>query len=121
MPGRQNVVHSQMSHLVNAVRRSVDNAKSGVQDRAHDWAAKHNLETKYVDIAVHFIGASGIPKMDVVGTADPYFVAKLDNQISYVYVPARSSCATISSPSFLRIPRVIEVDMVLVLPSRSTR
>ncbi|EEB93355.1 hypothetical protein MPER_07997, partial [Moniliophthora perniciosa FA553] len=33
---------------------------------------------------VPFIGASGIPKMDVVGSADPYFVAKLDNRISYV-------------------------------------
>ncbi|KAI0085895.1 hypothetical protein BDY19DRAFT_384680 [Irpex rosettiformis] len=73
-----------MSHLVSAVRRSMDNAKAEAQDRAHEWAQKHNLETKYVDIVVHFIGASGIPKMDVVGTADPYFVAKLDNNISYV-------------------------------------
>lgn len=62
----------------------MDNAKAEVQDRAHDWAQKHELETRYVDVAVHFIGASGIPKMDVVGTADPYFVAKLDNKISFV-------------------------------------
>jgi hypothetical protein len=31
-----------------------------------------------------FIGASNLPRMDVVGYADPYFVAKIDNVISYV-------------------------------------
>ncbi|TFK35469.1 hypothetical protein BDQ12DRAFT_655597 [Crucibulum laeve] len=31
-----------------------------------------------------FIGASGLPKMDVVGSADPYFVAKIDDRISFV-------------------------------------
>lgn len=35
---------------------------------------------------LQFIGASGLPKMDVVGTADPYFIAKIDNRISFVYV-----------------------------------
>ncbi|KIP04584.1 hypothetical protein PHLGIDRAFT_75695 [Phlebiopsis gigantea 11061_1 CR5-6] len=39
---------------------------------------------KYVDVAIQFIGASGIPKMDVVGTADPYFIAKLDDRVKYV-------------------------------------
>jgi hypothetical protein len=73
-----------MSHLVNAVRRSMDTAKAEAQDRAHEWAQQHHLETKYVDITIHFIGASGLPKMDVVGTADPYFVAKLDNKLSFV-------------------------------------
>jgi hypothetical protein len=33
-----------------------------------------------------FIGASGLPKMDVMGTADPYFIAKIDKRISFVYV-----------------------------------
>lgn len=33
-----------------------------------------------------FIGASGLPKMDIVGTADPYFIAKIDNRITLVYV-----------------------------------
>ena len=32
------------------------------------------------------MGASGLPKMDVVGSADPYFVAKLDDEISFVFV-----------------------------------
>ena len=35
------------------------------------------------------MGASGLPKMDVVGSADPYFVAKLDDAISFVFVYLR--------------------------------
>ena len=31
-----------------------------------------------------FIGANGLPKMDVVGSADPYFVASIDDKISFV-------------------------------------
>ena len=38
----------------------------------------------YVDLVIQFIGASGIPKMDVVGSADPYFIADLDGHISIV-------------------------------------
>ncbi|XP_006458799.1 hypothetical protein AGABI2DRAFT_177010 [Agaricus bisporus var. bisporus H97] len=38
----------------------------------------------FVDLEIQFIGASELPKMDVVGIADPYFVAKLDNRISFV-------------------------------------
>ena len=33
------------------------------------------------------MGASGLPKMDLLGSADPYFVAKLDDEISFVFVP----------------------------------
>ena len=40
----------------------------------------------FVDLAIHFIGASGLPKMDVIGTADPYFVAKLDSALTFVCV-----------------------------------
>ena len=32
------------------------------------------------------MGASGLPKMDLVGTADPYFVAKIDDKISFMFV-----------------------------------
>lgn len=38
-----------------------------------------------------FIGASGLPKMDVVGSADPYFVANIDEKISFVCVPVTQS------------------------------
>ncbi|ETW85092.1 hypothetical protein HETIRDRAFT_246490, partial [Heterobasidion irregulare TC 32-1] len=38
----------------------------------------------YVDLSIQFIGASGLPKMDVVGSGDPYFVAELDGKIKYI-------------------------------------
>jgi hypothetical protein len=46
-------------------------------------------------MVLQFIGASGLPKMDVVGSADPYFIAKLDDKIHFVYaarvrVPAQN-------------------------------
>jgi len=41
-------------------------------------------DVTYVDLAIQFIGASGIPRMDVVGSADPYFIADLDGHISIV-------------------------------------
>jgi hypothetical protein len=31
-----------------------------------------------------FIGATNLPKMDLVGSADPYFVAKFDGHLSFV-------------------------------------
>jgi hypothetical protein len=41
-------------------------------------------DVTYNDLTIQFIGASGLPKMDVVGSADPYFIADLDGQISIV-------------------------------------
>lgn len=41
-------------------------------------------EVTYNDLMIQFIGARGLPKMDVVGSADPYFIADLDGQISIV-------------------------------------
>jgi hypothetical protein len=41
-------------------------------------------EVTYNDLTIQFIGANGIPKMDVVGSADPYFVADLDGHITIV-------------------------------------
>ena len=82
MPGLKNPL--QMSHIVSSIRNSVEHARQEVQGRARQWAESQGVETKYVDVTIHFIGAEGIPKMDVVGTADPYFVAKLDDKLSYV-------------------------------------
>lgn len=78
-----------MSQLLHNVRRTVEQAKADVHGRAQEWAEAHNVDTKWVDISIHFIGANGIPKMDVVGTADPYFVAKLDGNLSFVFVVFR--------------------------------
>ena len=82
MPSRRNPL--QMSHILGQVRRSVEHARAEVRERAQEWAEKNGVEMKYVDVTFHFIGASGIPKMDVVGTADPYFIAKLDDNVKYV-------------------------------------
>lgn len=41
-------------------------------------------EVTYHDLTIQFIGANGIPKMDVVGSADPYFIADLDGHVSIV-------------------------------------
>ncbi|KAF7314993.1 C2 domain-containing protein [Mycena indigotica] len=76
-----------MSRIIESIGNAVHHAR----DNAHDLAAvtkslaeEHLLDIPYVDLTIQFIGASGIPKVDVVGSADPYFVAKLDNRISFV-------------------------------------
>ncbi|CAF3413477.1 unnamed protein product [Rotaria sp. Silwood1] len=35
------------------------------------------------DVVIQFHSAEGLPKMDVVGYADPYFIANIDDQISF--------------------------------------
>lgn len=45
--------------------------------------ASESEHTQYVDLTIRFIGASDIPKMDVIGTADPYFRASLDGKLQY--------------------------------------
>lgn len=74
-------------------------------------AAKQQLgvETKYVDVTIQvgwqcrflnlvldlkrwhgqFIGASKLPKMEVIGTTDPFFHASLDHRLSYMHVSPR--------------------------------
>ncbi|KAJ7494294.1 hypothetical protein B0H11DRAFT_1717423 [Mycena galericulata] len=78
-------------HTMSKILESIGNAVHHANDNAHDLAAvtkslaqEKLLDIPYVDLTIQFIGASGIPKVDVVGSADPYFVAKLDNRISFV-------------------------------------
>ncbi|TDL18925.1 C2-domain-containing protein [Rickenella mellea] len=56
----------------------------GVADAAKDLAADKLPSGKFIDVSIQFIGASGLPKMDLVGTADPYFIAKLDDKITFI-------------------------------------
>ena len=49
-------------------------------------AATGSSSTLAVDLIVQFISATGLPKMDVVGSADPYLVARIDGKVSYVCV-----------------------------------
>lgn len=65
-------------------KSALDKIKLRAQEAAHDVAApqRHVL----VDLTVQFIGAEGLPKMDVVGTADPYLVATIDDKIKFTSV-----------------------------------
>ncbi|KAJ7601157.1 hypothetical protein C8J56DRAFT_814275 [Mycena floridula] len=89
MPGgRRNPLS--MTGLIDKLSDAVHHTKDNAHDLAETTKAKihkdseHGPHVGYVDLVIQFIGASGIPKMDVVGTADPYFVAKLDDNISFV-------------------------------------
>ncbi|KAI8974188.1 hypothetical protein BD414DRAFT_183714 [Trametes punicea] len=83
MPGgRRNPV--QMSQIVGAIHHVANRARVEVKDAAAAFAEGQQVDRHFVDLTFQFIGASGLPKMDVVGTADPYFVAKLDDQLSFV-------------------------------------
>jgi len=55
--------------------------KEKTKQFGEETLADHN---KLVDVSIQFIGASGLPKMDLVGSCDPYFVAKIDDAISFV-------------------------------------
>lgn len=82
MPGgRRNPI--QISQLVGTFHSAMSLAKSEAKDAA---AAFTHEGRHFVDLTIKFIGASGLPKMDVVGSADPYFIAKLDDKLSFVYV-----------------------------------
>ncbi|KAF9075397.1 hypothetical protein BDP27DRAFT_1380640 [Rhodocollybia butyracea] len=78
-----------MTDFVNKVVDAVHKAKSHIHEGAHDLArVKKDKDVKLndpcVDVTVKFTSASGIPKMDVVGSADPYFVAKINDNVSMV-------------------------------------
>ena len=86
MPGgRRNPV--QMSQLIGTLHNALSRAKDEAKDAKAAAAAfvqDPHVDRHFVDLTIKFIGASGLPKMDVVGTADPYFVAKLDDKLSFV-------------------------------------
>ncbi|KAI0657112.1 hypothetical protein C8Q70DRAFT_920022 [Cubamyces menziesii] len=73
-----------MSQIVGAIHHVANRTREGVKDAAGAFGDAQHVERHFVDLTFKFIGASGLPKMDVVGTADPYFVAKLDDQLSFV-------------------------------------
>ncbi|KAI0927795.1 hypothetical protein AcW1_005222 [Taiwanofungus camphoratus] len=91
MPGRRNPF--QIAQITGgmqaAIRKLRTRPKSEVPDPLSVALCQSNTEHKrvdavFVDLTIHFIRASGLPKMDVVGSADPYFVAKIDNKVSFV-------------------------------------
>lgn len=68
-----------MSHLFDSLHNAVSRARGHAGSDENDETKNH-----FIDVTIKFIGASGLPKMDVVGSADPYFVAKLDDRLSFV-------------------------------------
>jgi len=76
-----------MSALIDQLGDAVHSTKSNLHQRKSSLTKKlgeHGLAVPFHDLTIQFIGATGLPKMDVVGSADPYFVAKIDDQISFV-------------------------------------
>ncbi|KAH7911118.1 hypothetical protein BJ138DRAFT_1007282 [Hygrophoropsis aurantiaca] len=74
-----------VEHMHNAATSAKQRAPTGLEC-AKAAAEELNLEQKYNDLTIQFIGASDLPKMDVVGWADPYFHANLDQKLSFVHV-----------------------------------
>ncbi|OCB89645.1 C2-domain-containing protein [Sanghuangporus baumii] len=83
MPGARNPIVPIMSRILGAVARARHDTKQAA-DRVRAFAEEQMLEQKLMDVSIQFIGASGLPKMDLVGLADPYFVAKIDDRITLV-------------------------------------
>ncbi|KAA1475904.1 C2-domain-containing protein [Dentipellis sp. KUC8613] len=76
-----------MSKFFTQVHEAVSKARgntAGIAAKTRAFAEEKMLDVPYVDLVIKFIGASGLPKMDVVGSADPYFIAKLDDKIKFV-------------------------------------
>lgn len=85
MPGHRNPLR--MTGLLEQLSGHADNARANARDLSSSLAAfasEKMIDIKYVDLDVQFIGARGLPVMDVGGTADPYFVAKIDDQIRFM-------------------------------------
>ncbi|KAI0713827.1 hypothetical protein C8Q76DRAFT_768732 [Earliella scabrosa] len=73
-----------MSQLVGSLHNALSRARAEAKDAAEALMDERHGGNNFVDLTIKFIGASGLPKMDVVGSADPYFVAKLDDKLSFV-------------------------------------
>ncbi|KIK64369.1 hypothetical protein GYMLUDRAFT_240921 [Collybiopsis luxurians FD-317 M1] len=79
-----------LTGMVEKVSDVVHKAKSHMHENAHDLAKvtkrkeDEKLNGPCVDLEIKFLSAEGLPKMDVVGSADPYFVAKIDDRVSMV-------------------------------------
>lgn len=78
-----------MRDVISSISRQANSAAHKSKDAARDLRnlAEEKMldgEITYNDLTIQFIGASGIPRMDVMGSADPYFIADLDGHISIV-------------------------------------
>ncbi|KAH9930898.1 uncharacterized protein B0H18DRAFT_1116605 [Fomitopsis serialis] len=90
MPGRKNPL--QISRITERVQSAITTISSKGEHPSDPLALaitqsrleNSPIEMSFNDLVVFFQAASGLPKMDVVGSADPYFVAKLDGKLQYI-------------------------------------
>ncbi|KII89529.1 hypothetical protein PLICRDRAFT_160880 [Plicaturopsis crispa FD-325 SS-3] len=76
-----------VSNVLEHIHEAVDKARNNTHDvkqLTKAFREEKDFKTAYCDIVIQFIGANNLPRMDVVGSADPYFVAKIDGKISFV-------------------------------------
>ncbi|PFH53526.1 hypothetical protein AMATHDRAFT_54686 [Amanita thiersii Skay4041] len=78
-----------LSRMFTQLNDIVQSSRSDALTRSR--SVQHSYNDPYLDVEIQFIGASGLPKMDVVGTADPYFIAKLDRKVSFVSTVKRNT------------------------------
>lgn len=77
-------VQGVLSHMRTSAQEVLDKTKLPANKKQHlQDAARGPDHTQYVDVTIRFIGASGLPKVDVIGTADPYFRASMGGQLQY--------------------------------------
>ncbi|GBE82892.1 hypothetical protein SCP_0412790 [Sparassis crispa] len=88
MPNSLNAVSRVAGRLHAAAhRRTKEDIHEAVQSKKDAVAERLSTvgnDATFVDLFVQFAHASGLPKMDVVGSADPYFVARIDTRLSFV-------------------------------------
>lgn len=84
-----------MTRMIETIEDVVQTAKTKAESKVAHATAELSSETKFVDLSIQFIGASGLPKMDVVGTADPYFIAKIDKRTSFVSKVIRNTLSPV--------------------------
>ncbi|KZP16054.1 kinase-like protein, partial [Athelia psychrophila] len=90
MPGHRNPFG--ISGLVDTIQgwgRKTKSKGDNMSEVTKRLAGSAEYDIPMVDLVIQFIGANGLPKMDVVGSADPYFIAKLDDHCHFVCVCCR--------------------------------
>lgn len=87
MPGHKNPL--QISRITERLQTAITTKGEPAPDPlalaiTHSRVENRPIAMSFNDLTISFRSASGLPKMDVVGTADPYFVAKLDGKLQYM-------------------------------------
>jgi hypothetical protein len=86
-------------------KSALERIKLRAHDAAHE-AVQHTGDSHkhtMVDVSIQFIGANGVPKMDVVGSADPYFIATIDDRIKFM-------CVAVLAEHVRELMRAVDAD-----------